>query len=829
MFNIFRSKKKEKPKNIEVTDANIEKTLEKLSNKQLKQKEHINNVAKEISKSETIQNHNQNIPINVKAHNVNLEKNPEKLKINQLKQVSDNDLLLYLKQQLGIDVKDEIEVTGELLASYNQNSNRYYYRIYNVKSKADKQIEYPISDLDKRDTIKENGIYMPRIPNKILENDVNTGAKVLVKCKLQLSSSSEREKHNNPLLMNVNPKSVQKLHEINKNDVIEDDNGNILVEDSVVNYYTKLNKQKIQDSISLLNEEEIRVKEELQKFIESKQEVITKELEILRKQQRTIETNISKLSIKHNKQEEGIKYQEEKLDELQSEIISKQESKRYLHIKVEEIKIELDNLKDIQMKKIEKFRSFIKSKADSLLDLEFIDESQYNEILDIKSTDIDNLDKFLDFNTDLNADYSQAISQIQAYLFEKNIIYPKYVLEDYFSLIKTNDLIILAGDSGSGKTNLVKSFADAVGGVSKIIPVKPSWTSSEDLLGYYNPLQKTYLSTPFLEALIEASQNPEIPYFICLDEMNLARVEYYFADFLSVLEERDTSPEIFLYSDEESNHVLSEFNNVIQAIEGLKEKYKKNDVTSFYDILQNSDINTELKNILGLSEKISLISYHSSLRRMLGGILNTPSSIIFPSNVRIIGTVNIDETTHYLSPKVLDRAHVIKFDNPLLSDWSAIEDEVKSSNIENPNYKIKFSIDQFGERKAYPKFSTDDKFCKTMVKLTRDYLKPLGVEVGLRTIRQGLNYNNSFLGFNSNKHIAFNNFILHKILPKFTFDGSVTIDNKEKLEIVDDFRIEIKKIIRKKIEGLDGRNSIKELNDMLQKSKENDSIVQYWA
>ena len=223
-------------------------------------------------------------------------------------------------------------------------------------------------------------------------------------------------------------------------------------------------------------------------------------------------------------------------------------------------------------------------------------------------------------------------------------------------------------------------------------------------LGYYNPLQKTYLSTPFLEALIEASQNPEVPYFICLDEMNLARVEYYFADFLSVLEERDTDPEIFLYSDEESNHVLSEFNNVIQAIEGLKEKYNKNDITSFYDILKDSQINTELKEILGLSDKVSLISYHSTLRRMLGGILNIPSSIVFPRNVRIIGAINIDETTHYLSPKVLDRAHVIKFDNPLLSDWSAIENEVASSNIENPNYKIKFSIEQFGERKPYPKF-----------------------------------------------------------------------------------------------------------------------------
>ena len=740
----------------------------------------------------------------IKEVDISTEKTPQKLKINQLKQVNDNDLLLYLKQQLGIDVKDEIEVTGELSATYNQNTDRYHYRIYNVKSKAAEQIDYPISNLDKRDTIKENGIYVPKIPDKILKDYVNNGAKVLIKCKLQLSSSFEREKQDNPLLLNVDSVSMQKLHEINEDDVIKDDNGNVLVEESVVNYYSTLKKEEIK-------------------------KVITENLETLVQERDSVKSNLLELRDEYSNKEKIIQNQEEKLEKLQTEVEINQVNREHLQNEVTNIKIELDNLKDIQMNKVEKFRSFIQTKADSLLNLEFIDKDQYNEILSIKSTDIERSEKFLDFTADLDGNYSQAISQIQAYLFKKNIIYPKYVLEDYFSLIKTNDLIILAGDSGSGKTNLVKSFADAVGGVSKIIPVKPSWTSSEDLLGYYNPLQKTYLSTPFLEALIEATQNPEIPYFICLDEMNLARVEYYFADFLSELEERERDPKIFLYSDKESDHVLSEFNNVIQAIEGLQEKYNKHDIGSFYDILKDSQINTELKEILGLSDKVSLISYHSTLRRMLGGILNTPSSIVFPKNVRIIGAINIDETTHYLSPKVLDRAHVIKFDNPLLSDWSAIEDEVASSNIENPEYKIKFSIEQFGERKQYPKFSKDDEFCNKVVELTKDYFKPLGVEIGLRTIRQGLNYNESFLSFNSNEHIAFNNFILHKILPKFTFDGSTTVGNKEKLEIVDEFKIAIKHLINEDIDGLEGRSSIEELNEILQKSKENDNIVNYWA
>jgi len=225
-------------------------------------------------------------------------------------------------------------------------------------------------------------------------------------------------------------------------------------------------------------------------------------------------------------------------------------------------------------KKLEQLRAFIKNKAKILLDLEFIDNDEYNELLMIKENREDD-EKFVDFTDDLQNDKQRLISHIQAYLFNRDIVYPRYILEDFFALVQTNDLIILAGESGSGKTNLIKSFSKAVGGIAKIIPVKPNWTSSEDLLGYYNPLEKKYLSTSFLEALLKAKRNPDVPYFICLDEMNLARIEYYFADFLSLLEEREEQPKIQLYSDDESAHILSEFKNVIYLIEASKKKFKK--------------------------------------------------------------------------------------------------------------------------------------------------------------------------------------------------------------------------------------------------------------
>ena len=477
-------------------------------------------------------------------------------------------------------------------------------------------------------------------------------------------------------------------------------------------------------------------------------------------------------------------------------------------------------------KKLEKLRTYIKDKADTLLDLEFIDKEEYNNLLMINEEEEIN-EKFVDFEQDLLADKQIAISHIQAYLFEQDIIYPRYILEDFFALIQTNDLIILAGESGSGKTNLVKSFAKAIGGKSFIIPVKPNWTSSEDLLGYYNPLEKKYLATPFLEALLEAKENPKIPYFICLDEMNLARVEYYFADFLSLLEERGEQPEIKLYSEDESAHILSEFKNVMDTIEYTKEKYKKKNIINFIQLLQDEEINKELTRIFGFSDKDSLIKYHTDLRRMLGGILNTPSSIIFPKNVRIIGAINIDETTHYLSPKILDRAHIMKFDSPLLQDWTKIADEIE--DVAHKELKIKFKIDDLGEREAYLSYNREDEFCKIITDMTKKYFSPLGVEVGLRTIRQGLNYQKIFIEQGSNKDLVLNNFFLHKILPKMTFDGNKQVNNEDKKDLLGRLNINLQEHINQDLVKEKSINVIDELKDIIKVSDSNDGIVNYWA
>ena len=396
--------------------------------------------------------------------------------------------------------------------------------------------------------------------------------------------------------------------------------------------------------------------------------------------------------------------------------------------------------------------------------------------------------------------------------------------------MRTKDLIILAGDSGSGKTNLVKSFAEAVGGRSVIIPVKPNWTSSEDLLGYYNPLEKKFLSTPFLEALIEAEQNPEIPYFICLDEMNLARVEYYFADFLSLLETRNETPEITLYATDESSHVLSELKAVVDIIQSTKEKYKQDGIVNFIELLKDEQLNAQLRLAFGFSDKDSLIKYHSEIRRMLSAIITMPSSIKMPSNVHIIGAINIDETTHYLSPKILDRAHIMRFESPLLLDWDSILNEVEQYEFEDVSKPIIFDIEALGRRDNYPKFDRENIFCQLFVELNKEFFHMFGIEFGMRTIRQGLNYLELFKDVNNDYDLAINNFMIHKVLPKFTFDGNKYIGEQTKLDLMEKVFLERMRLQLPNNEEYNEIFSvIKAIESIIKNAKSNDGIVNFWS
>lgn len=310
--------------------------------------------------------------------------------------------------------------------------------------------------------------------------------------------------------------------------------------------------------------------------------------------------------------------------------------------------------------------------------------------------------------------------------------------------------------------------------------------------------------------------------------MNLARVEYYFADFLSKLEQRDTTPEIQLYSDDESAHVLSELKNVLNIITKAREKYQKHNIVDFVKLMQDEEVNAEMKRAFGFGDKDSLIRYHSDIRRMLAGVIGIPSSIDFPENVRIIGAINIDETTHYLSPKILDRAHIMKFKSPLLSDWDEIFKEVSSYEFENLDKPLSFTAAELGQRSDYPKFEPDNSFCQLFMDLNKEYFHPLGVEFGMRTIRQGLNYLDVMSDFGLDNNVVINNFILHKVLPKMHFDGNQKIGELTKADLLATFKVNLSN--RVNFESIaDEFSAFRELENIIDLAESNDWIVNYWS
>ena len=131
----------------------------------------------------------------------------------------------------------------------------------------------------------------------------------------------------------------------------------------------------------------------------------------------------------------------------------------------------------------------------------------------------------------------EAIDQIKAYIAAKGFTYNNGLIENFYLSLKSKPFVILAGTSGTGKTRLVKLFAEAISAEYRMVSVRPDWSDGSDLFGHNN-LEGELVQGPICEAFDLAIKNPSYPVILCLDEMNLARVEYYLSDFLSVIESR---------------------------------------------------------------------------------------------------------------------------------------------------------------------------------------------------------------------------------------------------------------------------------------------------
>lgn len=243
----------------------------------------------------------------------------------------------------------------------------------------------------------------------------------------------------------------------------------------------------------------------------------------------------------------------------------------------------------------------------------------------------------------------------------------------YLTAIRTKPFILLAGISGTGKSRIVRELAfkscpqylqDEEGttpGNYCMIEVKPNWHDSTELLGYYSNLSKGYQFKKFVMFLVKAKMFPKVPFFICLDEMNLAPVEHYFAEILSILETRK-HPKI-AGTDEVDMEVIK--TDPIVETRYFKElgqmSTTKNVSTgqAFSMNLTDRDIYMKLFGIETENDIDEEVGKKTDL---------TTIGLTLPDNVIIIGTVNMDDTTHQFSRKVIDRAMTIEMNGGKLSD-----------------------------------------------------------------------------------------------------------------------------------------------------------------
>lgn len=332
------------------------------------------------------------------------------------------------------------------------------------------------------------------------------------------------------------------------------------------------------------------------------------------------------------------------------------------------------------------------------------------------------------------------LSTYKSNLKAKNLVYDSKQIINFHTSIKTRKLVILSGPSGTGKTQLVFNYAESLGinnskSQFNLIPVKPSWTEDSDLIGYLDTINNIYRpsETGLIDTLIEANNNTDNIYVICFDEMNLAKVEHYFSQFLSVLELQGNERKLSLYNKEFIGRVF------------------------------NAD--------------------------------RYPPEIPIRDNVFFVGTINQDESSNSIPDKVLDRCNLIELVTPenYIELWSkSISNSLYKNELKQEN-KVetvtRSMLNEWGD--WHGENVLNNKEIEIIKQLSNLFNSTFTITIGFRT----LNHINSYLAnLPKNQELdreeAFDLQISQKITPKIR-------GNSEELEKVFDEENGIFKILSK--------------------------------
>lgn len=351
----------------------------------------------------------------------------------------------------------------------------------------------------------------------------------------------------------------------------------------------------------------------------------------------------------------------------------------------------------------------------------------------------------------------------------------------YLTALRTKPFMLLAGISGTGKSRIVRKLAQATvteelqkaegyEGTDfandrwklhspanfELIQVKPNWHNSMDVIGYLSNIPSPhYVFTPFIEFIVKAWQHPEVPFFLCLDEMNLAPVEEYFAEFLSAIESRSFEGGEYM-----TDPIIKPFN-------------------SFGENVAKMMVNTLLPNFTA-ADKNSI----------LGNIVDhlETKGLTLPKNLMVIGTVNMDETTFSFSRKVLDRAmsvemNEVNYDSFLNDTTDDDLKEIVQAFEENDDADLNaLLVDRHIEaREIIDELGDDAKFAIDYLKRINALLDGTPFKLGYRAANEALIYLQASYEFGQTDRIAaLDNFTLMKILSRIEGDETkLKITNSE--------------------------------------------------